>query len=320
MWLDFTAYLVSGNHEKFFRIWTGAGNNSKSMLVKLLCMAWGPQYCIKVPTTIFAEKKAKSNQAQPELARADGCKIIVSQEPSDDEILQKGPVKELTGGDSMSVRGLFQENIDMVATFRPIFMSNAIPPLNNADKACINRIRITDFISTWTENAPENIKEQYATNTFKMDPFFDSKLLPLSHAFMWVIINKWSKFKKLGLIPPKEISDATNKYWIDNDIYKGYLSERIVKKYDDNDELDNNFSISFRDIYKDFRFWFIENYPRVPIPVRNVAKNALIVQLGEPNNNEWSGMDFVNEEQVQVQVSPERKKTKNKLTKSPKKN
>lgn len=298
---DCAAHLRAGNIEKLFRIWTGNGNNAKSMIVKLLFAAWG-QYYIKVPTSLFTEKKPKSNQAQPELIRAIGARCILAQEPSDEEILQKGVVKEQTGGDSQTYRGLYKENVDATATHRVVLMANGIPSIPNADKAIYIRLLVLPFLSVWDSDAPTSVSEQYANRHFLINDQFGDRIKDLAPAFFWLIVKWFAVYAKERLVPSEEIKKATKKYWDESDVYQNYFNDRISQPVridkDGNQVVDTSISISFSVLYSDFKVWYMDMFPGGFIPKSTIARTSFVVHLGELVNGHWYGFMLNNEAPV----------------------
>jgi hypothetical protein len=92
-------------------------SNSKSKLVELYEKAFG-EYCCKFPITLLTMKRAASNAATSELARAKGKRFASLQEPSEGEQINCGFMKELSGGDKIMARSLFKEPIEFVPQFK----------------------------------------------------------------------------------------------------------------------------------------------------------------------------------------------------------
>lgn len=97
-WKYMASILYSGNEDKFFMVWTGDGDNSKSMLIKLIHKALG-DYCVKLPAGMLSEKEGHSTTANPCKAMAAKTKLVVFDEPDDSEQLRAVLIKSLSGGD-----------------------------------------------------------------------------------------------------------------------------------------------------------------------------------------------------------------------------
>ena len=102
---------------KFF-LWVGCGSNGKSKLASLFRLALG-DYSIAIPVTVFTQKRIEYGKACPELQRTQGRRVVFISEPSHNETLNLGIVKEVTGGDSMYTRGLYEDGGEMQYVFPP---------------------------------------------------------------------------------------------------------------------------------------------------------------------------------------------------------
>ena len=83
------------NADKIFPIWTGEGDNSKSMIVLLFEATFG-QYCGKLSVASITGARSQSGTANPEMIRHRGKRVVFMQEPDDAETVKGGIVKELT--------------------------------------------------------------------------------------------------------------------------------------------------------------------------------------------------------------------------------
>ena len=100
---------------KFF-LWVGCGSNGKSKLASLFRLALG-DYSIAIPVTVFTQKRIEYGKACPELQRTQGRRVVFISEPSHNETLNLGIVKEVTGGDAMYTRGLYEDGGEMQCVF-----------------------------------------------------------------------------------------------------------------------------------------------------------------------------------------------------------
>jgi phage/plasmid-associated DNA primase len=100
---------------KFF-LWVGCGSNGKSKLANLFRAALG-DYSITIPVTVFTQKRIEYGRACPELQRTKGRRVVFISEPSHNETLNLGIVKEVTGGDAMYTRGLYEDGGEMQYVF-----------------------------------------------------------------------------------------------------------------------------------------------------------------------------------------------------------
>lgn len=288
--MRFSASGLKGrNSDKIFSIWTGGGENSKSMIVKLFEAAFGP-YAIKMPISLLTGKRSASNSATPEMARARSAKYVFLQEPEDEESMRKGIVKEMTGGDSFFARLLHENGGDVQAFFKMILMCNKVPMISNADNAVKNRTRLLPFLSKWIDNPPINEEEQYKKRLFKKNPIFERRIPIMAPAFMWMIVQFFPAYNNEGLGEPEIVSITTEKYWRDNDIYMQFTGDAIVNAITENGEQDLSARLTLNEVYAEFKAWYRDAFPGARAPERPTVRNELIQRWGPMHGNSWYGI------------------------------
>lgn len=298
-WKIFSSFLKGGNDKKKIYIMSGAGHNSKSMIKSLLECSFG-SYCVDLPTTVFTTKKQSSAPA-PEIARSKGAHIAILAEPESTEPMRSGDIKVFTGGDRIFTRALNDNGGEIEILFTLILMCNNIPIVPQSDKALKERWEIIPFLSTWSYDAPDSREEQFKTRTFKRIDSFKETIPDMASAFIWCLIQYYSKYINEGLKQPKIVREHIDEYWKDNDIYMQFISENITvaHKIDPNIDstsqqpIDENSKIKVSEIYSKFREWFRDNYPGL----QTFDKPVFIAEISQrlkqrPKNNFWYGYKY----------------------------
>ncbi len=292
--LKFAASCLKGkNSDKIFPIWTGDGDNSKSMIVKLFEATFNT-YCIKFPVTMISEKGGNSNGPSPQLARAKNTRVAFLDEPEDDVPMTKGNLKRWTGGDSFFGRLLNENGGDIVATFKMILICNKVPVIPNADKAIKNRTRLFPYLSTWVNDPPESEDEQIKQRTFKMDTNFDRRIPILAPAFLWIIVQYYSIYAQEGLNDPPIVKETTDAYWRDNDVYAQFAADTIQEVYTESGERDPSSRVTLTEIYDQFKSWFRDAFPGTKLPERTIVRSELTSRWGRMIGNAWHGIQIIN--------------------------
>lgn len=230
---DIASFLKGKNAEKLFRIFSGCGNNSKSVYVKLLERAFG-NYCVSIPVSVITVKRGSSSSASPETARLRGTHIATCAEPDDDETIKAGIVKSMTGNDRFFTRALFSNGEEIEAMYKLILITNKVPTIPNAGDAIKNRVMIIPFLATFVNKGYSVDKEeQYRTKTFKMDPDFDDYVPFLAQAMLWCAVQDYKNYCREPIKMedfPQVIKEETEKYWIENDPYLLFIQENMIKE------------------------------------------------------------------------------------------
>lgn len=280
------------NSDKLFPIMTGCGDNSKSMIKKLFECAFG-NYCITFPTSLFTDKR--KGGPSPAVARSKYAHIAFVQEPDADNPLKNGTIKEMTGGDRFFTRFLNDNGGEIEPTFTLILMCNTTPMIPHSDNAMKNRVRLIPYLSTWVNNPPKSLDEQFKVRKFQKDPFFEKQIPELAPAFLWWLIKMYSKYIKEGLKEPELVLASTKEYWDENDMYKQFIDENLTKAYkEDGKTIDEESKITLSELYTRFREWFRECFPGLKCPDRPLLKSEMVTKsrLGKTYRRAWRGYKF----------------------------
>lgn len=205
----FASMLNGAIKEQKFYIWTGSGSNSKSKLVELFEKSFG-DYCIKFPITILTMKRAASNAANPELARAKGKRFACLQEPSEDEKIEIGAMKEYSGGDRIMARPLYSNPFEYVPQFKMLLLCNHLPRIPSDDGGTWRRIRVVEFTSKFVD-------DPQGENEFPIDMELSKKLEDWREHFMALLIHYYKRYVSEGMKEPEEVTVCTRDYKRQND-------------------------------------------------------------------------------------------------------
>jgi len=254
--LDILACAIDGSiiQERFY-IFIGEGSNGKSRLLDLIQKSVGDYYST-LPIALLTQKRACSNSAQSELERTKGRRYAVLSEPSEDDKLNIGLMKELSGNDRILVRGLFKEPVEFRPQFKMILACNHLPEITAQDGGCWRRIRVIDFKSKFCENPNPEKK-----NEFPMDLELSDKLERFSEVFLSMLIHRHKEINPMKINEPREVINSTNNYKDNNDIIGQYINDNIVVDKDVKE------GMKLMELFSEFKLWLAND---------NNAKNKKI--------------------------------------------
>ena len=262
----FASFLSGNMKEQKFYIWTGSGANSKSILVNLFEKAFG-DYCCKFPITLLTQKRAASNAASSELVRAKGKRFGCLQEPCEDEKLNVGLMKELSGGDKIMARALYKEPVEFKPMFKLLLLCNTLPNVPSDDGGTWRRIRVVEFTSKFVDDPKE-------PNEFKIDYELTDKMREWPEHFISMLLEIYKVYLKDGIIEPPEVLKCTMEYKAQNDHVALYLLNRVEKNA--------NAFLSLDDIYTDFKTWVKDDGIIMPkMPSKQDIEKYLIRSVGK---------------------------------------
>ncbi len=283
--------LIGLNSNKDFIIMSGNGDNSKSMNIKLYESLFGG-YCIKIPIALLTEKGANSSSPSPQLARAKCTRVAFIDEPEDDITMNKGAIKRFTGGDSFFARMLHDNGSDVKATFKLVLTCNNIPLIPNADTAVKGRTKIIPYLSKWVDNPPETEEEQFKQLRFKIDRQFEMRIKDYTPAFLWVMVQYFSKYISEGLNVPDIVNKTNEEYWRNNDVYSQFIGDSIVELPLIDGKRNDKAKVDFSNIFSEFKDWFRKYFPGTQIPDRRMVRKELNNRWGQMVNNGWHGIQL----------------------------
>jgi hypothetical protein len=204
------------------------------------------------------------------------------QEPGENEKLNIGLMKELSGGDRILCRGLFQEAIEFKPQFKMIMTCNELPEVGSDDGGTWRRIRVVEFTSKFVDNPdPKNPRE------FPMDQDLTEKLDRWSDTFISMLIEHHKEMGDIkNMVEPAEVRIATEGYKKNNDIIGQYVGDKL--------ETDETATTRFQlnPLFSDFKSWATQIIPKgKKIPDRNQFRAYLekIYGIYPDNGKGWKG-------------------------------
>ena len=268
------SFLHGSNFSENFHIFTGTGANGKSKLLELYELAIG-DYAGKLPISLLTTKRSDSGAANPELRRTKGLRCAVLQEPDENTRMNVGLMKELTGGDSIQVRGLYEMPIEFKPQFKMILTCNHLPKLPPDDYGTWRRIKSVEFKSQFLT---EDEIDEENPHHFLRDETLSKKFPEWKEAFLWMLIEYFKIFKSNSyrINEPDSITAFTKKYQEGQEHFRDFCQEHlksIVKPTSDPMAL-----LSMSDIYREYKTWHsdqgIEMKPKSSKELREYIKNC----------------------------------------------
>lgn len=263
--LLFASFISGHVKEQKFHIWTGSGSNSKSKLVELFEKSFG-DYCCKFPITLLTQKRVASNAANSELARAKGRRFACLQEPSEDERLNIGLMKELSGGDKIMARSLYKEPVEFKPQFKMLLLCNHLPNVPSDDGGTWRRIRVVEFTSRFVDTPREK-------NEFPIDLDLSAKMDRWKPHFMTMLLHYYMQYERDGITEPFEVIACTQEYKRQNDHMSDFVQNCIEAK-------ENGFLLS-SDAISELKAWAKESNIQMRIPAKPELEKMLSKTLGK---------------------------------------
>jgi P4 family phage/plasmid primase-like protien len=254
---NFYGFELDGNHRYLMGNFIVTHNsNGKSKIMELLCHCLG-DYTIKFPVTMLTGKRAASNAATPEIVMAKGKRFGYFEEPSGNERINAGLLKEFSGGDKITARGLHQNPIEFKPQFKLSLLCNDIPEVPAHDTGISRRLEIIEFKSKFTDNPKE-------INEFHIDKSLSDKLPLWRELFIAYLLDiYYEKYKNAGIKVPADVIKFTVEFQKQCDSYDDFMSGFLEETKELSD------FIALNEIYDEFRIWYEDSFGNNKYPPKN---------------------------------------------------
>ena len=237
-----------------------------------------------VPITLVTEKRNTIGGTSSELIQLKGVRYAVMQEPTKGVKLNEGIMKELTGGDPLQARALFQECETFETQFKLVVCTNNLFDIESNDDGTWRRIRKCDFLSKFIDT-DETHTDHNNPYVYPKDKSLKERLPILAPIFASMLVNR--AFETNGIVEDCEIvMSASNKYRKGQDHIAAYVNERIEKV--------EGHKIGKQGLSRDFKDWFIrEQGTHQKIPKVQELYDFMDKRFGQHKEKGWFNVDFV---------------------------
>ena len=136
--------------EEWFDIWWGSGKNGKTTTSRVIQEVLGDYTKRAAPNLLI---QSKWDRHPTELAALEGARLVFSVEVDRGNKLAESRIKELTGGDGVEARGMYQDFRPIKATFSFIMLVNHKPQIEGTDEGTWRRVRLIPWTETISAEA-----------------------------------------------------------------------------------------------------------------------------------------------------------------------
>lgn len=262
-YLQLLSTTLEGKALEKFIVFNGNGGNGKGMIDDMLLLALGDYAIIGNNAILFEFSKTGTN---PEKANIHKKRLVIFREPSERKKFENSVIKELTGGGTISARGLYESNAKKELNLTLIVECNKRPLFaEEPGDAEVRRLIDINFRSSFVNNEDLIDEENYifkANSDYKTE-YFQNKH---KYALMQILMNAYTRYRNNGstLQMPDSIKKRTEQYL--------EMSCNLLQWFKDNYELSETDTIAFKDMFDLFKqsdFYINAN----KIEKRNFTKN-----------------------------------------------
>jgi putative DNA primase/helicase len=202
-------YSLTGStqeHALFFLY--GIGANGKTTFLNALAACMG-EYHKTAPIETFTA--AALDRHPTDLAGLCAARLVTAVETEEGRRWAESKIKSLTGGDRISARFMRQDFFEYTPQFKLIIAGNHKPGLRSVDEAIRRRFNLIPFTVT--------------IPLAERDPDLPQKLKAEYPGIMAWMIEGCLEWQRIGLTPPKIVTDATAAYLEGEDAVAAWIDE-----------------------------------------------------------------------------------------------
>ena len=149
-----------------------------------------------------------------DLARLQGARFVYASEAEGERKLAEALVKQLTGGDTLTARFLYQEHFEFQPAFKIWLAVNHKPRVQGTDHAIWRRIRLLPF----TVTIPAAEQDKRLTERLQGE---------LPGILRWAV-EGCRLWQHEGLEPPSAVKRATGDYQAEMDVIAAFIQDCCV--------------------------------------------------------------------------------------------
>jgi putative DNA primase/helicase len=242
----YLGYCLTGDvTEQVLGIFWGAGANGKSTLINTFLDTVGEDYAIKASRDLFMAKKQDTHPAQ--LARLFGKRLVVAIETENGCRLDEALIKELTGGDPITARGMKENPWQFKPTHKAILVTNHKPDIRGTDEGIWRRPRLVPFtVRFWNPDDPDDLAKNLPA-ALKQDKDLRDALLAERPGILAWCVEGCLDWQRQGLGMPEEVKAATKQYRSEQDLLAAFFAEHCL--------LGADYRCRAGEFYARFRVW-----------------------------------------------------------------
>jgi putative DNA primase/helicase len=234
--------LTGVTQDHLFIVLWGDGANGKSVFLETLAYVLGGYAKMADVSTFVA---TKDNRIRNDIARLHGARLVTANESEQGQRLAEALIKQLTGGDTVSARFLYEESFEFKPQAKFWLRTNNKPVLRGQDDGIWRRVRLVPF----DVQIPED----------NQDKKLPQKLQGEASGVLNWALGGLRDYLVNGLQTPRKVSDATRQYREDQDLVQHFIDERC--------QVDLNATVGKTELYEAYRAWteaekvFTKNQP-----------------------------------------------------------
>ncbi len=248
--LLFLSSLIHGmTKEETFHIFTGGAANGKSLLRDLVMRTLG-EYFENIPANLLTRERPASSSPQPEIVKLKGKRAVFGSEPEQQQKINTGFVKWITGNDPLKARLLnSNELVEFLPHFKLVLLCNDIPLMDSNDFGTWRRSRIKVFPVTFMDKPRRGNKYEKP-----LDEGLKQTIPDCKGEFMLYLMQYFRKYRNMKrLRPTTQVLQMVEKHKRRSNNLMQFIDECTVEA--------PGHGILLSDLYPKYRMWMQNELP-----------------------------------------------------------
>ena len=204
--------LSGSTPEHLLPVLYGTGRNGKSVLMNIMQRVLG-DYASPADRRVVSAKTGNAGTASPELMQLKGVRFAVVGETNDGNRLNEAQVKYITGGDTITARPLYGQQVTFSPQFKIMLVTNYMPRITGSDNGIWRRVVLIPF----TYTVPDE----------EVDPNLEHTLWSEASGILNWLLDGYRTYQTDGRLRiPKVIKLATETYRNEEDLVIEFLDTK----------------------------------------------------------------------------------------------
>ena len=216
--------------------------NGKSTLLAAVHHLLG-DYADVVPVEMICKRERTKDPDAPntQLAKLKGKRFVTMSESDSSGRLDESAIKQYTGGESITTRGLYQKSFSFTPQFTMWMSCNDLPSVRDKSIFASERLNVITFDRHFSQSEQDKNLKTYFESQEAMQGIFTWLL----DGFRMYVVKK--------LVRPESVKAAVREYERDNDLIQQFLEEKCEATKDYKDK------IQAKDLYDRYKIWCKSN-------------------------------------------------------------
>jgi putative DNA primase/helicase len=256
--------------EQVFFFLHGKGANGKTTLIEVLHAIYCG-YAVAAPEEMLLTRQKNRGTASPELTRLRSARFVSAIELPEGGRLDESLIKQLTGGDTISARNLYEQFFEFKPTHKLWIAGNHRPIITGTDDAIWRRPLLIPFPVKIPESEQRRNMQEY--------------LLEESSGILNWLLAGWRQYRDMGLGVPECVRAATAEYRSEQDLLGDFLDECCDKG--------EGLTVTHADLMFDYKLW-AERQGIEPLGGRRIseslAERGFVRMRRHAGTRGWKGL------------------------------